>query len=141
MNPLLIAPIFDLIKSGISKVWPDPAAQAEAERKLAEMAQAGLFKQVDVDLQLALAQAATNTAEAQSTSLFRGGWRPYIGWVCGTGLAYQLLVRPIGQMILEVCGVRGVTLIALEMETLTTLLFGMLGLGAMRTFEKFKGMP
>jgi hypothetical protein len=140
MNPLVVMPILELIKQSINKIWPDPAQQAEANMKLAQLEQAGLFKQLDVDLQLALAQAATNTAEAQSTGLFRGGWRPYIGWVCGTGLAYQLLLRPLTQMVLGLCG-SDVQLIPLEMETLTTLLFGMLGLGAMRTYEKSKGMP
>lgn len=139
MNPLVIMPIFELIKQGINKIWPDPAQQAAAQMQLLQLEQAGIFKQLDVDLQLALAQAATNTAEAQSTSLFRGGWRPYIGWVCGTGLAYQLLLRPLGQMVIGLYG-SDVQLIPLEMETLTTLLFGMLGLGAMRTYEKSKGM-
>jgi hypothetical protein len=140
MNPLLITPIFDLVKAALNKVWPDPAAQAEAERKLLELEQAGLFKQLDADLQIALAQAATNTAEAQSSSLFKSGWRPFVGWVCGCGLAYQLLLRPLLQMLINLCGVQNVTLISLEMETLSTLLFGMLGLGAMRSFEKSKGV-
>ncbi len=133
--------VLDIGKQIINRLWPDPAQQAEAQLKLLQLQQAGDFKEVDAALQLALAQANINNTEAQSASFFRGGWRPFIGWVCGTGLAYQLLLRPLLQAALDACGMKGVTMIPLEMETLTTLLFGMLGLGAMRTFEKSKGMP
>jgi Holin of 3TMs, for gene-transfer release len=138
MNPLLITAILDIGKSVIGKFFPDPAQAAAAQLELLRLQQAGEFKQLEADLQLALAQIQTNQLEAQSGSLFRGGWRPFIGWVCGCGLAYQLLLRPLLQMVVDMYATKTVLLVTLEMETLTTLLFGMLGLGAMRTYEKLK---
>lgn len=137
MNPLLISSIFEIGKSIINKVWPDPAQQAQAQMELLKLQQTGELAQLAADLQLSLAQAEINKAEAQSVDFWRGGWRPYIGWVCGTGLAYQFVLRPLLQMCLDLASYN-VLLVSLEMETLMTLLFGMLGLGAMRTFEKTK---
>ena len=72
-------------------------------------------------------------------SLFKSGWRPYIGWVCGCGFFYQLLIRPIlswlAQNLWQWSPMPG-----LEMETLMSLTFGVLGLGAYRTYEKAKGI-
>jgi len=92
------------------------------------------------DLALAQAQAAINAADAASGSNFRGGWRPAIGWVCGIALLYQFLLRPILPWMLAVIGHPVPMLPDLNMETLTTLLLGMLGLGGFRTFEKVKGV-
>ena len=139
MNPLFITPILEIGKTIFNRLLPDKQAQADAELKLAELVQAGEFKALDAQLQMALAQSQTNTAEATNGNWFRAGWRPYIGWVCGTGLAYQLLARPLLQMAIGLAG-SDVQMVALEMETLKTLLFGMLGLGAMRTYEKVKSV-
>jgi len=65
----------------------------------------------------AIAQVEVNKQEAQHRSIFVAGWRPFTGWVTAFALAYHF-----------------------NMETLTTILLGMLGLGGMRSFEKFKGV-
>ena len=59
-------------------------------------------------------------------------WRPFIGWICGMGLAYQFLIYPILIAFIP-------KVIPLDMGTLLTLLAGILGLGAMRTTEKLQG--
>jgi hypothetical protein len=71
--------------------------------------------------------------EAASSSVFVSGWRPYIGWVCGTGLAYQFLIYPIAIAWLP-------KIVQLDMGTLLSLLAGMLGLSGMRTQEKLNGV-
>jgi hypothetical protein len=131
MNPLLIAPLMEIGKGIISRVWPDPERQAEANRRLIELQQAGDLKQLEADLQLALGQININAAEAASEKLFKSGWRPFVGWVCGAGLLYQLLLRPVLNGM-------GAHMPPIEMEALNTLLFGLLGLGAYRTVEKVK---
>lgn len=140
MNPLLLEAIMTMGKSLINSVFPDPAQKADAQMKLLAMQQAGEFKDIDANLQLMLAQIANNTADANSASFFRGGWRPFIGWVCGSGLAYQFLLRPIAQMVIDICGVQGVVMATLDLTTLMSLLFGILGLGTLRTVEKVKGL-
>jgi hypothetical protein len=82
-------------------------------------------------------QVEINKAEASSTSLFKGGWRPMVGWVCASGLAYQMVFRPLIEWVSTIY--MWVPPPSLELDTLLTLLFGMLGLGAMRTTERLSG--
>lgn len=149
MLPILatavIPKIMDIASGIFSKMFPDPVKQAEMQLELLKLEQAGAFKSMDADLQLALAQIANNTEDSKSTSLLKSGWRPYIGWICGTGLAYQLLMLPFLTTILDLFYVQGWLLApvvppSLNIETLLTLLGGMLGFGTMRTYEKFKGV-
>lgn len=118
----------------IDKVIPDPQAKAQAQIAVLTMQQNGEFKQLDNALQENLAQIATNNIEAQSASTWKSGWRPFIGWICGTGLIYQFLMMPL------LTGFLHEPFPALDTTTLMALLGGMLGLGAMRTAEKFKGV-
>lgn len=139
MNPLLVGPLLEVGKSIISKIWPDPTAQAEAQLKLLQLQQAGEFKDLEANLQLMLAQADINKAEAQSQSNFRGGWRPFVGWVCGTGLSYQFVIRPLSNGVFMYFG-HGAPMPDLDTSTLMALLTGMLGFGTLRTFEKSRGI-
>lgn len=133
MTPFL-DPILTLSSQLIDRLWPNPEDKAKAQLELLKLQQDGTLKQLDADLQLALAQSQTNTTEASSPNPFISGWRPFVGWVCGGGLLYQLLARPL------LMGFSGHDFPALELDTLMTLLFGLLGLGAYRTVEKVKGV-
>ena len=113
---------------------------AEERAALAQQVYQLELSATQTDLALAQAQATINAADAASGSNFRGGWRPAIGWVCGIALLYQFLLRPILPWMLAVIGHPVPMLPDLNMETLTTLLLGMLGLGGMRTAEKIKGI-
>ena len=131
MNPLLLGPLVDLIGKISDKIWPDPAAKIAAQTELLKMQQAGELAILERLGQSDSAQVEVNKIEAASDSSFKSGWRPALGWVCVAGFSYQLLARPflIGA---------GYDFPALDMETLSALTFGMLGLGAMRTVEKLK---
>lgn len=87
----------------------------------------------------ALWQTETNKEEAKHSNVFVAGWRPFIGWICGCGLAYHFIVQPIILLIFAVFGF-DVKPPVFDMETLFTLLFGLLGLGGLRTIEKTKGV-
>lgn len=123
----------------LDKVLPDAKQAADAKTKLVELAQAGELAALNADTQIALGQSATNQEDARSGSNFRGGWRPAIGWVCAVALAYQFLLRPLLPWILAVAGKTVPVLPALEMESLMALVFGILGLGTMRTVERLNG--
>ena len=87
-----------------------------------------------------MAQISVNTEEAKSASLFVSGWRPYVGWVCGHALCYVAILEPIARFVAEV--VFAYTGKFPEIDTTITMqvLFGLLGLGGMRTYEKSKGV-
>lgn len=128
----ILATIFD-------KVIPDPQAAADAKLRAMELAQKGELAVLDADMQLALAQLKVNEVEA-GTDMFRGGWRPAVGWTCVFGLAYQFLVRPLLPWLLRAFGIQVEDLPAIDNDTLLVLLTGMLGLGGYRTFERIKGV-
>ena len=87
-----------------------------------------------------LAQLEINKAEAQSGSLFKGGWRPAVGWTCAIAFLYHFILK---DLIIFVCAIAGLTmpdLPSFDMGTLLTVLGGMLGIGGLRTYEKQKGL-
>lgn len=123
----------------IDKLIPDPAAKAAAQLEAMKLAQAGEFKDIDTQLQRDLAQIGVNQAEAASPDFFRAGWRPFVGWICGVGLAVQFLVGPLATWGSGLAG-HPLAFPSLDMGTLMTLLAGMLGLGTLRTAEKVRGV-
>lgn len=132
-------PILDAVFKIVDKLIPDPQAKAQAKLDVLRMEQEGYFKELDADLQLALAQANINKAEAESKDPFTSGWRPFIGWVCGVGFAVQFVFGPLATWVVALYG-KSVTFPEMDTATMMPLLFGMLGLGAYRTFEKSRGV-
>ncbi len=120
----------------IDKLVPDPAAKAQMQLQLIQLKQTGELQALAADTTLAQAQLEVNKAEATSSSLFVSGWRPFVGWVCGVGLGNDFIVRPAAVYLSSIMHVQGAAWPALDMTSLMPLLLGMLGLGAMRTYEK-----
>ncbi|MBK25872.1 MAG: hypothetical protein CME70_17865 [Halobacteriovorax sp.] len=89
--------------------------------------------------ELAKGQLEINKAEAQSRNVFVAGWRPFIGWVCGVAMAYNYVVQPILIFTLAQFDYL-VALPALDLGEMMPVLMGMLGLGSLRSFEKYKGI-
>ena len=90
--------------------------------------------------QLAMAQIEVNKAEAASGSVFKGGWRPFIGWVCGFAFAYHFILQPILLFGTAAAGVSLPPLPEFDMSQMMPVLLGMLGLGGLRTYEKKTGV-
>ena len=86
-----------------------------------------------------LAQLEVNKEEARSRNIFVAGWRPFVGWTCGMALAYTYVIQPILIFGLAHFGY-WVDLPPLDMSTMMPVLLGMLGLGGLRSFEKYKGV-
>jgi hypothetical protein len=134
-----ISAALDLGGKLIDRLIPDPAAKLAATQKLLEMQQTGELAQLAADTDLAKGQMAVDQAEATNPNLFVSGWRPFVGWVCGSGLAYQFVFSPLLTWGAALIG-HPVATPTLDLGTLLTLLLGMLGLGGMRTFEKVNGV-
>ena len=131
----LIGPVAGII----DKLIPDPEAQAKAKLQMLELGQRGELAALDADVRLALGQMEINKAEAASLSLFKGGWRPMVGWTCCFGLVYEFLARPLLPFFATWAGHEVPPLPPLDTATLMTLLMGMLGLGGMRSYERVSG--
>ena len=123
--------IDDAIAAGLTvlnKFIPDPAAKAQAETDLRTALQGWDAQQATVD-----------TAEAANTSVFVAGWRPAIGWVCALALAYQYVLAPMAIWVTLMAHYNMPLPPKLD-DSLWQLMFGMLGMGGLRTYEKIKGV-
>jgi len=127
-----ISAALDLGNTLITRLFPDPVQADQAKLKLLELQQSG-------ELASMTAQTDINKEEAKSSSLFVSGWRPFVGWVCGSAFALHYLIIPIANFVLVMIGHKEVVL-AFDMQTLLTLLMGLLGLGGYRSYEKVKGV-
>jgi len=121
----------------LDKLIPDPEARAKAQLDLLKLQQDGAFKELDAQLQINLAQAEINKVEAASQNGFQAGWRPLAGYMCVAGLGYEFLLRPLLPWALTVSGVEAPPLPSLD-GVLFELMFGMLGLGTLRTADRWK---
>jgi len=133
----LLDVILGPVASIIEKYVPSAADKAAAQLEVLKLQQQDSFQQLDAQLKLAQAQTDINKAEA-TTDLFRGGWRPFVGWVCGIGLAYDFILQPLlswGSAIWHVPVPP-----QLDLGTLIPLLAGLLGLGTLRTTERIQGV-
>ena len=130
MDP--ISSIAGLANTLITKIWPDPKDQASAEAML-------IKTQMDAALAQAQQQIDINKIEAASSSVFVSGWRPFVGWVCGSAFALHFLFLPLLNWLAELFG-HSAIVISFDMSTLSTVLMGMLGLGTMRSVEKWRGV-
>jgi hypothetical protein len=97
-----------------------------------------LQRALEIEATLNNAQAEINKIEAGSTSLFVAGWRPFIGWTCGAALAYNYVLMPLLVWVVTNFYPDAPAMPVLDNSELMTILLGMLGLGAMRTYEKVK---
>jgi|TARA_R110000803_G_scaffold71866_1_gene135323 hypothetical protein len=121
----LIGPVTSII----DKIVPDKDQAAKLAHEIATMSEKMANEQV-------LAQLEVNKAEAASGSLFKGGWRPAIGWICGLALLWSFILQPFLVFFLLVFGVDLPPLPEVGTADLMPILLGMLGLGGLRSYEK-----
>ena len=140
MNPLLLSGIFDLGKGLIDRLWPDPAQKAAAALELARMQQNGELAQLAAETDLAKLQVQVNLEEAKSANWFVAGWRPFIGWTCGCGLAYVSIIEPLARFAAQVWFHYTGAFPVIDTTITMQVLLGMLGLAAARTVEKVRNV-
>ena len=117
--------VSDLVGTVIGKIWPD-----KTEQEKQQLAAAVMVVQGQID---------TNKAEAANPNVFVSGWRPFIGWVCGSACAWNWIGLPMAKMLLTVSG-HPIALEPADISQMMPVLLGMLGLGGLRTVEKIKGV-
>jgi len=125
----MIEKVLDSVSSVVGKLVPDKDLKAKLEHELkTELHKANM------------AQLEVNKAEASHKSLFVAGWRPFVGWTCAVALAYHFVLNPLILFIASWTGAVIPELPAFDMDSLMTVLLGMLGLGGLRTYEKKAGL-
>lgn len=143
----------DLGKIAIEKIWPDPTKRAEELRKLEELKQSRNLAELNAQVQLLLKQAEINLADAKSGNPFQANWRPAIGWVGAISLGLMYIPKAIVMtyiwtwqcfVVLTEDGVNVANVILpvfpdLGVSDVIGLLMSMLGVAAMRSYDKRNG--
>ena len=127
MLDALIGPVTGLL----DKFIPDADERNRLAHEIATMSERHAHE-------LAKGQIEINKISAAHKSMFVAGWRPFVGWSCGVAMAWHFVGQPIAVFVIAYAGVETPPLPVFEMESLLTVLLGMLGLGGLRTFEKTK---
>jgi phenylpyruvate tautomerase PptA (4-oxalocrotonate tautomerase family) len=129
----LLGKLVDPVSNILDKVVEDKDQKARLAHEIATMAERHAQE-------LAKGQIDINKEEAKSRNIFIAGWRPFVGWTCGLALFWHFLGLPVTLFITGWFSLQHPPLPEFDMQSLMTVLLGMLGLGGMRTFEKFKGI-
>jgi len=129
MLSALIGPVSNLL----DKFIEDKDQKAKLAHDLATMAERHAHE-------LAQGQIEVNKQEASHRSMFVAGWRPFVGWICGAALLWHFVLQPLVVFTTAYFGVTLPPLPAFDMDSLMTVLLGMLGLGGLRTYEKKQGL-
>lgn len=119
-----IGEISELANTVINKIWPDKTEQEKAELLAA--------------VQLVQGQLKINEKEAENPSVFVSGWRPFVGWCCGAACAWNWIGLPVAKTGLALAGI-SISVSPADLSEMLPILFGMLGIGGLRTIEKLNG--
>ncbi|MCB4803500.1 hypothetical protein QO001_000845 [Methylobacterium brachiatum] len=140
-----IPSIAEIARVIVDRTIPDPQKKAEAQ---AEIEQALATREAAVAAAIQAQneqQNAINLAEAQGNDRFSSRWRPTLGWACVAAFVYQFLAAPLVTWLGAILGVAlGIAFPApptIVVSDFMPVLIGMLGLGAMRTYERTTGVP
>lgn len=124
----MIDKFFKPISDLIGKAIPDKTKRMELEASI---------KSQMIDLQKS--QNEINLEQAKHASIFVSGARPAIMWICALGLFWAYFLAPILNWVVWTFAI-DIVPPEINTEGLMTLTLSMLGLGGMRSFEKFKGV-
>lgn len=127
-----VTALLDIGGKVIDRIFPDPTQRAAAQLELLKLQQSGALQEMT-------AQTNINQVEAASSSLFVSGWRPFVGWVCGTGCAWNWIGLPVSMFLMTAFG-HPIAMKAADLSEMMPLLLGMLGIGSLRTIEKIRGV-
>ncbi len=136
------------VAKGIGQLAKDVRTAITGKETLTAQMQADILARADaleaagqqLEAQAAQGQIDLNKIDAGSGSMFKGGWRPAIGWVCVCGLSYTFIVKPILPWSVALFGVAVTPMPTLEIKELMALVMALLGFGGFRMVEKIKSV-
>ena len=128
----MIQSLINPISNILDKFIPDADQRAKLAHELATMADKHAHE-------IALQQIEVNKIDQASTSKFKSWWRPAVAWICVVAFGWHFALQPIILFIFACIDIP-VILPEFNMDALWTVLWGLLGIGGYRSFEKFKGV-
>lgn len=128
----IVSSVIGIAETVIDRLIPDKAEAARVKDQI-------LLETSRAEQQGQLAQIEVNKAQAENPNVFVSGPRPFIMWVCGFALAYQFVLSPIVQWGFLIAGSPIADPPKLD-NVLWELIFGILGMSGLRTFEKLNGV-
>lgn len=139
-----IPSIADIAKVIVDRAIPDPAKKAEAQAAIEQALTARETALTQAIQEQNAAQNAINLAEAQGNDRFSSRWRPALGWALVLAFIYQFLAAPmltwLGALVGVAFGFAFPAPPTLIVSDFMPVLLGMLGLGAMRSYERVNGV-
>lgn len=142
--------IDDIVGQGlklVNKFVKDPTEKMRHIERIKELQQKGDLAELEAYISVLQGQIDINKIEAASTSFFKSGWRPFVGWVCGVGFAYKFIIQPfLIFALIALAEFKGIDISIVEKlpelnwVEMSTILMGMLGLGTLRTLDKNAGV-
>lgn len=135
MNPIILGGVIDSVGKIIDNVWT-------SDKEKLELA----IREKEIDASIAQSQMAVNQQEAAHANLFVAGWRPAIGWIGATAIAYQFLFYPLMMWIWVFGQGKGWIPAALnpppmiKADELWVIITGMLGVAGLRSWDKKNGV-
>jgi len=130
-----IGSILDFGGKLIDRLWPDKAQANAAKLELFKLQQSGELQVMQIEAGIATAQIEVNKIEAASHSLFVSGWRPAIGWICGLACGWNWIGISVIDTVAKLYG-NPIELSPADVSEMMPVLLGLLGLGAMRSYER-----
>lgn len=128
-----IGALSDFAKTVVNKIWPDADAKQKDDAQLAILA-------LTQEYNLQQGQLDVDKVEAANPSVFVSGWRPFVGWIGGVGLGYAAIVEPVLRFITTVGYHYSGPYPVIDTTITMQVLFGLLGLGVLRTVDKRNGV-
>lgn len=130
VNPAVLSGVFAVGEKLLDRWFPNGEERAKAERDF-------LMAMREQDMRAAISQLEVNAREAAHPSVWVAGWRPFIGWASGAGFLWATIGQPVLTWASVAHGWPAPP--AVDSDVLLTVMFGMLGLGTLRSVEKVKG--
>lgn len=128
-----------VVNNLIDRFVKDPAAAAQEKQAAAALLASQQATVLAAGQAIDTAQAEVDKAEVSSSSKWSSGWRPYVGWACGTGLVYATLGQPLLSWLTgNLWNWKAAPTI--DTSTLYPTLFAMLGIATQRTIERIQGV-
>jgi len=132
LDALGIGAIADLAKDLVGRFFPDKSEQEKGQMAL-------ILATMQNQMAMNQGQMDINKIEAANPNIFVSGWRPFVGWVCGGACAWNWVGLPIGKFVASLFG-KTLEVAPADLTQMLPLLLGLLGMGALRTYEKTQGV-